>query len=369
MSQALYFFAWILFGPTCLAQEEFVPGTHVPPAVGAVAPPLETVYWYYEGPEGRVPALEELRGDVVLVHTWGYYCGPCMKEGVPYVVDLVKANAERGLRALSITVPVGDGKPDDHFVKVGRELGLNHPLGTADGFGGMTPYVNMNKSKGLTWCFVIGRDGGVRWSGDPSIDDEEFLESVRAALAAEPAPPLGEDPPEPLAKAIAFYVDGNFTKARAATEKAARKFAKKKASAEVTAVNAYAKKLLEDIDGHRMELMTRLDEALAARNAEAFVAARLTLLARYPKTDAAKHVKALEKEVKEDGAFAASVEAWAAWDELRRGRPALFPVRDDKTCARYAKELAKYVEGAPEDRPGLARARELHAAYAAAGSR
>ena len=120
-----------------------------------------------------MPALADLRGRVVLVHTWGYYCGPCMKEGVPYVADLMKAHRDEGLSAYSITVAIGDGQPDDHFVQVGREKGLEHPLGVADGFGSMTPYVNMNESKGLTWCFVVGKEGGIRFNGDPSIDDAE----------------------------------------------------------------------------------------------------------------------------------------------------------------------------------------------------
>ena len=41
--------------------------------------------------DGVPVSLAELRGQVVLVHTWGYYCGPCVKKGVPYVVDLIEA--------------------------------------------------------------------------------------------------------------------------------------------------------------------------------------------------------------------------------------------------------------------------------------
>lgn len=117
-------------------------GTHVPPRAGEVAKPLETVYWYWEGPTGKAPAIADLRGKVALVHTWGYYCDPCMREGVPYVVDLMRANKERGLTAVSLSVQVGDDKPAEHFVKVGRELGIDHPLGLADAYGSMSPYMN-----------------------------------------------------------------------------------------------------------------------------------------------------------------------------------------------------------------------------------
>ena len=189
-------------------------GIHDPPELGSIAKPLESVYWYDMGDAPGNPDLASMRGQVVLVHTWGYYCGPCMKAGVPNVVDVVRANKERGLRALSITVAVQDGMPDDHFVKVGREQGLEHPLGIADGFGEMTPYMNMNVAKALTWCFVIGREGGVRWVGNPSSEEEEFLDAVRLALAEEPLPQLPAEIHGDYGAGVKAFVAGDLGSAR-----------------------------------------------------------------------------------------------------------------------------------------------------------
>lgn len=327
-------------------------GAHVPPAVGEVAKPLEQVNWFHAGAEGRVPSIAELRGHVVLVHTWGYYCPPCVAESVPYVVDLMRAHRAGGLRAYSISVPISDGKPDDHCVEVGRELGIEHPLGVADGYGAMTPYLNMNVNRGLTWCFVIGREGGVRWAGDPSLDDEEFLEAVRAALLEEPLPPLPEDVPELLRPAVRHYVAGDLARARDEADKAAKR-------GKEPPVPEAAARLVELVDSHRQQLLERLEAAFASRDAEAFLAARGPLLERFPRTEAAERVAELERQVKRDEAFREQLARWSAWDELRRAAPVLFGVRADRETKRYAKELRRYVERADPDAPGLEQARKL----------
>ena len=331
---------------------------HVPPEVGTVAKPLETVYWYDLGDAPAEPSLFDMRGEVVLVHTWGYYCGPCMKAGVPNVSDVVRANKERGLRAVSITVAVGDDKPDDHFVKVGREQGLEHPLGVADGFGEMSPYVNLNEAKALTWCFVIGRAGGVRWVGNPSRDEEDFLEAVRLAVAEEPLPPLPAAVPADYAKGIEQYVAGDLGRARDELAKKAGRLEGKDAEAA-----AIGRSLVEALDAHQRELTDALDRALSERDAEAFVVARRTLLARFAKAGAKKAVQSRERSLREDAELTAAIEAWTTWDALRMERPALFPHRADDASKRYAKALRRFLKKADEDAPGVGEARALLATY------
>jgi thiol-disulfide isomerase/thioredoxin len=350
--------------PALLAASPTAPATvsqqnaHVPPEAGSVAKPLGTVYWYDLGDAPSKPSLLDMRGEVVLVHTWGYYCGPCMKAGVPNVADVVRANKERGLRAVSITVLVGDDKPDDHFVKVGREKGLEHPLGVADGFGEMSPYVNLNEAKALTWCFVIGREGGVRWVGNPSRDEEEFLEAVRLAIAEEPLPLLPASVPEDYAKGIASYVAGDLGSAREALAKRAARLEGKDDEAA-----AVGRALVDAIDEHHRALSESLDSAVSARDAEAFVVTRRTLLARFGKAGAKKLVQSRERSLREDPELAAAIEAWTTWDTLRFERPALFPERADDASKRYAKDLRSFLKKAEEGAPGVGEAQALLAAY------
>jgi hypothetical protein len=322
------------------------------------------VNWLHAGVEGRIPAIADLRGQVVLVHTWGYYCSPCMRESVPYVVDLMEARRADGLRAYSITVPISDGKPEDHFVGVGREMGIEHPMGYADGYGGMSPYVNMNVNKGLTWCFVIGREGGVRWAGDPSIDDEEFLDAVRAALFEEPLPPLPEEVPEVLEEAVRSYVAGDLVRASGEIERVLAKH-RKTGEPEVASVVAAATGLRAQIEQHRVELLGRLEAAFEERDAESYLAAREPLLARFRKSDAADRVAELDAEGKRDDAFRHELERWRDWNELRSAAPVLFPARVDRETERWAKKLRKYVERSEEGTPGRDDARRMLEALSA----
>ena len=120
---------------------------------------------------------------------------------------------------------------------------------------------------------------------------------------------------------------------------------------------------MEAIDGHHGALTTSLESALSDRNAEAFVVARRTLLARFEKAGAKKFVKALEKSLREDEELAAEIEAWTAWDTLRFERPVLFPHRADDASKGYARDLKRFLKRAEEGDPGVREAGALLAAY------
>lgn len=327
-----------------------------PPGVGTVAKPVEPVNWLHPGVDGRVPKIVELRGQVVLVHTWGYYCDPCMRVAVPYVVDLMKAQKSNGLRAYSITVPIGDGKPRDHCVKVGLDVGIQHPLGDSDGFGEMSPYVNMNVNQGLTWCFVIGREGGVRWAGDPSVDGEEFLAAVKKALLEEPMPPLPEGLPAALDDAVRLYVAGELARAADEAAKVGARHARKGDEDGAAAIRSAADELVGSINGYRQGLMTRLAAALERRDAEEYLASRRSLLERFPGTEEARRAADLDRQAKRDAGFRAELDRWTEWDDLRREAHVLLPARVDAE-KRFLKKLKSYVEGADETAPGLEEAK------------
>ena len=46
---------------------------HPSPQVGEVAPPLGAVEWR-QLPSGKPPVLDQLRGEVVLIQTWVWFC-------------------------------------------------------------------------------------------------------------------------------------------------------------------------------------------------------------------------------------------------------------------------------------------------------
>ena len=319
------------------------------PEVGQIAPALGEVYWYDLGSAAKAPVLADMRGEVVLVHTWGYYCDSCVREGVPLLVDVLASN--EGLRALSITSLIEDGNPDDHFISVGREMGLRHALGVADVDGAMTPYLDLGRNKSLTWCFVIDRSGALRWAGDPSGDEEEFLEAVSQALDAA-APQLPSAPSPAFTKAVGFHLAGEHARVAKELDKVLSRYGKEKDDAPIADA---AREWLQRIDEHREQLGASLDAAFEAQDASAFARAAAAIERGFPRSEIAErlegHLEAM------DEAFEEAVEACVEWGELARERPASFPARADKAGKGYARKLQKYLKRADDRTPGADRAR------------
>lgn len=337
------------------------PDTYLPPEVGDIAPPLGEVSWYTVEKQGVWPDLGRMRGDVVIVHSWGYFCGSCVRVGVPMVVDLHAANRDEGVSILSLTCQVEDGQPDDHFVGVGTEMGIDHPMALASTFGEYSPYLNLNHQKNLTWCTVIGRHGAVVWKGDPSSDGEEFLEAVRTAVHERDVADLGDPFAEPLREALVEVVAGDYPKALKRARKISNAYGKKKGD-DAAAVAADAARLIAWIEEHQARSLAALESALQAGDAEAFVRAHHALVERHPKTDAAKRAAAARKEWKATPDLLADVEAWETWLALERERPVLFPARADKAGKRYAKALRSYLSK-NQAGPGAATAAALVEAF------
>ncbi|MDA1266603.1 MAG: hypothetical protein O2816_16105, partial [Planctomycetota bacterium] len=274
-----------------------LPAAHQePPDVGQIAPDLGEVYWYDLGSTKKAPKLSDLRGDVVLVHTWGYYCDSCVRKGVPLLVDVLASNEGQGLRALSITGLIEDGNPDAHFVEVGRAMGMRHALGVAEVDGSMSPYLDLGRNNSLTWCFVIGRGGAVRWAGDPSTDAAEFLEAVSAAMWAQGLA-LPAAPSPAFAKAVAFHLEGAHDRAAKELERIQARFAKKDSDPEAASITEAATSWLQGIEEHRAALEASLEEAFRTQDPESFLFAAEALERGFPKSAAVTRLESLRDEL------------------------------------------------------------------------
>lgn len=75
-----------------------LPATKFSALIGKPAPELREIK---EWSGGEPLSLESLRGKYVLLHFWGYWCGPCIRE-VPHLMKLHDAYADRGLVVLTI---------------------------------------------------------------------------------------------------------------------------------------------------------------------------------------------------------------------------------------------------------------------------
>jgi hypothetical protein len=317
----------------------------LPPEVGEIAPPIGRVRWVQVGDEdeGYAPELAALRGHVVIVHTYGHYCDPCVRVAVPLVKRLRTANSIDELRIVSLTGMIVADEEETPGIKA-RELGIEHAVGVAGMFGERSPYLNMNKMPGLTYAYVIARSGGVAWKGDPSREIDEFLEALQEALAAPRGRAVPEGKQEELADAVAEYVTGDLAKARKLADKVGVRFGKKKGE-EAAAIAERARALVEAVDGTLEDLSSAFDVALEAADAESTARSLSGLRATFPKSD---QLSAATDRLRANAELSTSVDAWSAWLELEQARPPAFPERREKVEKRYARELEKYLKKSAE---------------------
>jgi hypothetical protein len=270
---------------------------------------------------------------------------------VPAVVDTQKANADEGLVVISLQGQnQREDVADDHWLQVGKDLGMQHAMGEASYFGEWSPYFNLNHNSSTTYGFIIGRSGVVRWHGDLGSKRDEYFEELALALAVPEVPALPETLDEVLNDALAEWVEGNLGKAAKQAGKVRDKHAKRqKPAAQLIATQAA--KLSADLEAYESQLIEAARGAIAEADAEAWVRSTRALSSLYPKSAYRKELKQLEKSLKSTPELASSVAAWHTWLDLGLQRPVTFPARKDKANKRFAKKVEKYLEREP-DGPG-----------------
>lgn len=135
------------------------------PAIGTVPPELEAADWINTD---EPLTLKALRGNVVVVEFWATWCGPCVA-GIPHLNELHERYAGDGLRIVSFTDQSRRGV--DNFRE---KTVMNYAIGTGS---------SLARDYGVTaipHAFIIGRDGRLRWHGNPG--DKQFDREIIAAL-------------------------------------------------------------------------------------------------------------------------------------------------------------------------------------------
>jgi len=337
------------------------------PEVGQLAPPVGEMQWIDLGGAGAsAPSLAALRGKVVVIADYGYYCDSCIRHGVPLLNALRASNSRDELEFVLLTAGIGEDTPA-LIRSEGEKLGLVGTVGLADVEGQTSPYLDMEANGNLTYAFVVGRHGGIVWKGDPSRKREEYVQAVTNALSAVPCAPLPETPLcAELAGPQRDYVLGDFLKAEAGAQALLKKLGTK-AGAENDARRADAEKLLALVERTRKELLDELEKSGGERDAERFQRALLHVRRAFPKGPPADRASSLEMYVTIQNDGGPACKRWAEWYALAAARPATFPAEKDAAGQKYARELARYAKQA--DVPGLETVRGWLEAFAQAKER
>ncbi len=336
------------------------------PEVGRIAPPIGALAWMQAGKgAGRGETdLLLLRGKVVIIADYGYYCDSCVRVGIPTLNALRLSNDPKQLALIHLTAAVGDDT-NKSILEEGEKLGLVGPLAVTDVDGSGTPYLDMGRNGNLTYAYVIGRQGGILWRGDPSRKREEYVAAVAQALNAVPCAPLPAPDAfgEALAPALHDYVLGDFQKCEAGAQALLKKIGNK-AGAESEKAKADAGALLALVERTRKQLLDELERSGGAKDAEHFQKALLDVRRAFPKGPEVQRASELEMYVTIQNDQGPNCLKWGAWYALAAARPATFPADKDAAGTKYARELGKYAK--QEGVPGLERAKDWLEAFAKA---
>ncbi len=137
-----------------------------PIAVGATVPTDVTLTDIY----GKTHTLGDLRGKIVFIHFWSIVC-PSERLAEPKCIDLQKTYGDKGVVQIAINANQGElkgegGEPYANLRDHVKKAGVNF-LVTVDPGNKITDLLG---GQSTPHCFVIDRDGVLRYSG--ALDDD-----------------------------------------------------------------------------------------------------------------------------------------------------------------------------------------------------
>jgi thiol-disulfide isomerase/thioredoxin len=122
--------------------------------LGVAAPPIQAAGWL----QGTEPTPEELKGRVVVLDAFGYWCGPC-RTAAPELVETYRRYAPQGVVFLGLTP---DGEADVTEI---REFLTDTNITWPIGYGAQPTLVAYGVQYFPT-VIVIGGDGRIAWTSD-----------------------------------------------------------------------------------------------------------------------------------------------------------------------------------------------------------
>jgi len=131
---------------------------------------------------GTLP-WSSLKGEVVVLHFWASWCGPCRKE-LPQIQALHLELARTGGRVVAVSIDQDRRNAADFAARHAPDLPVYH-----DAPEGLARTLDL---PALPYTVVLDRDGAVKWAGGgaDAVTRQQYAHLARRA--AQPAAPTAE---------------------------------------------------------------------------------------------------------------------------------------------------------------------------------
>lgn len=140
--------AMLALAPVALAQEDLV---------GKEAGDFSAGDMLFDA-DVKARAMEDARGEVILIKYWGLKCGPCLAS-MPKVQQLWSEYKDKGLHIFHVE---SQGHTEEQVISYCESKGYDFPQTMR---GGGSDFSNFPGGNGLPYAFLIGVDGKVIWQG------------------------------------------------------------------------------------------------------------------------------------------------------------------------------------------------------------
>ncbi len=129
----------------------------VPPPAPAAASPAEAILALrLADPQGKLEAVSQWRGKVLVVNFWATWCAPCREE-IPMFVKLQDKYRAQGVQFVGIAID-----QPDKTAQFAKEFAINYPLLIGD-FGVVDKSRDAGNSKrGLPFTLIFDRGGAIK---------------------------------------------------------------------------------------------------------------------------------------------------------------------------------------------------------------
>jgi thiol-disulfide isomerase/thioredoxin len=106
-------------------------------------------------PQGKIEALEQWRGKVLVVNFWATWCAPCREE-IPMFIKMQDKYRDRGVQFVGVSID-----QPDKTAQFTREFAINYPI-LIGGFDVVDKSRDAgNEKRGLPFTLVFDRSGAI----------------------------------------------------------------------------------------------------------------------------------------------------------------------------------------------------------------